>query len=60
MADLVLLTFGLLTVRWGVPLPPPPAMGIIELQAKTFKIFEFKGVIWKIFRDKDLVVVSRQ
>jgi hypothetical protein len=26
----------------------------MELQAKTLKIFEFKGVIWKIFRNKDL------
>jgi len=26
----------------------------LPLQAKTLKIFEFKGVIWKIFRNKDL------
>ena len=34
--------------------PPPRSFGIIELQAKTRKIFEFKGLIRKIFRNKDL------
>src|ERR1019366_1595326 len=37
----------------GTP-PPLPLIGIIELQAKTLKIFEFKGPIVKIFRNKDL------
>jgi hypothetical protein len=36
----------------GTPLPL--FIGIIELQAKTRKIFEFKRHIWKIFRNKDL------
>ena len=40
---------------YTVPLPPLP-IGIMELRAKTPKIFEFKGVIWKIFRNKDLGV----
>ena len=34
--------------------PPIPLIGIIELQAKTLKILEFKGPIVKIFRNKDL------
>ena len=34
--------------------PSPRPFGIIELQAKTTKIFKFKGLIWKIFRNKDL------
>jgi len=38
------------------PLPPYPAIEIIVLRAKTAKIFEFKGLIWKIFRNKDLAV----
>ena len=37
----------------GYP-PPPLPIGIIELQAKALKIFEFKGLIVKIFRNKDL------
>jgi hypothetical protein len=36
----------------GVPLPLP--IGIIELQKKTLKIFEFKGLIGKIFWNKEL------
>jgi hypothetical protein len=35
------------------PSPPLP-IGIIELQAKTFKIFEFKGLTGKIFWNKEL------
>src|ERR1017187_6955049 len=54
IVGLFLFAFGLLTVRWGYPYPPPPAIGTIGLQAKTLKIFEFKGVIWKIFRNKVL------
>jgi hypothetical protein len=38
---------------WVPPLPPP-VFEIINLQAKTSKIFEFKGLIVKIFRNKDL------
>ena len=38
---------------WGYPLPPG-LYGIIGLQPKTLKIFEFKGLIGKIFRNKDL------
>ena len=34
--------------------PPLPLIGIIELQAKTLKILEFKGPVAKIFRNKDL------
>jgi hypothetical protein len=30
----------------------------MELQAKTLKIFGFKGVIWKIFRNKDLALLA--
>jgi hypothetical protein len=30
------------------------SFGIIELRKKTRKIFEFKGLIRKIFRNKDL------
>src|SRR5260370_30323875 len=37
----------------GYP-PPPWSCGITGLQAKTPKIFELKGLIWKIFRNKDL------
>ena len=37
---------------WGEP-PPPGLYGIIGLQPKTLKIFEFKGLIGKIFRNKD-------
>jgi hypothetical protein len=37
----------------GVP-PLPPAIGIISLGGKSRKIFEFKGLIGKIFRNKDL------
>jgi len=33
---------------------PPLPIGIIELQAKTLKIFEFKGLIGKIFWIKEL------
>ncbi len=39
----------------GVP-PFPLPIGIIELRAKTTKIFGFKGVIWKIFRNKELTL----
>ena len=39
-------------LRGGTPLPLP--IGIIELQAKRPKISEFKGLIVKIFRNKDL------
>ena len=39
----------------GYP-PPPLSFGIIKLQAKTIQIFGFKGVICKIFRNKDLGV----
>src|ERR1019366_8175016 len=35
---------------------PPRSFGIIGLGGKSRKIFEFKGVIWKIFRNKDLGV----
>jgi len=38
----------------GTPLPPPLPIGIIELQARTLKIFEFKGLIGKIFWIKEL------
>src|SRR5260370_32660451 len=41
---------------YRLPLPPPPSFGIIEFQPKTLQIFEFKGLIWKIFRSKDLAV----
>jgi len=40
------------SVRW-VP-PSPRSFGIIELGGNSRKIFEFKGVIWKIFRNKEL------
>src|SRR5260370_21586829 len=53
-----LAALGLLTCLSGVPLPPLP-IGIIELRAKTTKIFGFKGVIWKIFRNKDLTDILR-
>src|SRR6266851_10001892 len=36
--------------------PSPLSFGIIKLQAKTIQIFRFKGVICKIFRNKDLGV----
>src|SRR5208337_1289412 len=42
-----------LTGSWGGT-PLPLAIGIIELRAKTGKIFGFRGVIWKIFWNKDL------
>jgi acyl-CoA synthetase (AMP-forming)/AMP-acid ligase II len=38
---------------YGVP-PSPLSTGIIELGGKSRKIFEFKGLTWKIFRNKDL------
>ena len=38
---------------WGYP-PPPLSIGIIGLGGKSRKIFEFKGLIRKIFRNKDL------
>jgi|CZKY01.1.fsa_nt_gi hypothetical protein len=34
-------------------------LGIIELGGKAFQIFGFKGVIRKIFRNKDLVLDLR-
>ena len=37
----------------GTPLPPL-LIGIIELQTKTLKIFEFKGLTGKIFWNKGL------
>jgi hypothetical protein len=40
------------------PPTPPPTIGITELQAKTTKIFEFKGVIRKIFRNKELACLT--
>src|ERR1035437_9054240 len=36
--------------------PPPLSSGIIELGGNSRKIFEFKGLIWKIFRNKDLAL----
>src|SRR6266851_7681043 len=36
--------------------PSPLSFGIIKLQAKTIQIFGFKGVICKIFRNKELGV----
>jgi hypothetical protein len=36
----------------GLYRTPPLPIGIMELRVKTPKIFEFKGVIWKIFRNK--------
>jgi hypothetical protein len=38
---------------WASP-PPPGSIGIIGLGRKSRKIFEFKGLIGKIFRNKDL------
>jgi hypothetical protein len=37
-----------------VPPSPPLLIGIIELQTKTLKIFEFKGLTGKIFWNKGL------
>src|ERR1019366_3086588 len=37
----------------GTP-PPPRSFGIMGLDGKSRKIFEFKGLICKIFRNKDL------
>jgi len=45
--------FYLLFGTGGVP-PHPLSIGIIELGGKSRKIFEFKGLIRKIFRNKDL------
>jgi len=39
---------------WGGYPPPPLAFGIIGLGGKSRKIFEVKGLIGKIFRNKDL------
>ena len=51
------LLSGSLACSLGYPIPPVP-IGIMELQAKTLKIFGFKGVIWKIFRNKDLALLA--
>src|SRR5260370_38017770 len=47
---LVLVALGLLTCLSGAPLPPLP-IGIIELRAKTTKIFGFIVAICILFRN---------
>ena len=39
----------------GVP-PSPRSFGIIELGGKSRQVFGFKGLIGKVFRNKDLAV----
>jgi hypothetical protein len=39
---------------WLPPPPPPRSFGIIGLGRNSSQIFEFKGLIRKIFRNKDL------
>ncbi len=50
-----LFTHELLTRIYYYP-PPPRCFGIIELGRNSRKIFGFKGVIGKIFRNKDLAL----
>jgi hypothetical protein len=43
-----LLTLKAITIEYGYP-PPPLAIGIIGLGGNYRQIFEFKGVIGKVF-----------
>src|SRR5208282_1528587 len=50
-----LFTHELLTRVYYHP-PPPRSFGIKELGSNSSKIFDFKGLIGKIFRNKDLAI----
>jgi hypothetical protein len=48
----------LMGVYYHPPYPPSPLpFGIMELGRNSRKIFGFKGLIWKIFRNKELAAL---